>query len=121
MRSFRQNSLGTMRERDVAEVMAECSHTDDGSPVIELLVGWEERLDFGVSRMTRNHVENPTREIHHAEAVLKAMMCRAGIDEVGQRQLVNAPQSLKRSRVDYSSFVRRNADECVNRIAKLVL
>lgn len=53
--------------------------------------------------------------------MLETAMGRAGINEIGERQLMNVPKPLKWPGIDRSDFVRRDANEVMNWIADLVL
>lgn len=66
-------------------------------------------------------VEDAPGQLHDAEGMLEAAMCRSGIDEVGERELVNVPKTLERSGVDGRNLVGGDADEVVNRVPDLVL
>jgi hypothetical protein len=105
MGALRQHSLGSVRERDVAEVMAECAHADDGAPVIKLLVRRKEMLNFRMTWVTGDDIEDATREIHHAEAMFEAPMRGTWVNEICESELVNVSQALEGSRVDHSTFI----------------
>jgi hypothetical protein len=45
----------------------------------------------------------------------------AGINEIGQSELMDVSEPLKRPRIDCRNFVRRDANKVVNRVPDLVL
>src|SRR4051794_26231312 len=120
MRACREHGLRAMRERDVAEIVTKGTHSDDGAPVVELLLGWKNLLDVGMTGLAGDYVEDTAGKIHDAETVLETPMCRAGIDEKCQRGLVNVTRALEGARVARPPFVGRGPDERMNRIADLV-
>ena len=69
----------------------------------------------------REDVEHAAGELHDAEGVLEPAMRRAGIHEIRQRELMDVSEPLKRPRIDRRHFIRRNANEVVNRVSNFVL
>jgi hypothetical protein len=69
---------------------------------------------------TGDDIKNSGSQFHNAEAVLKSFVSCTRVDEIAQSELMDVPQSLKRGRIDYSTFIRSNGDERVNWIAEFV-
>jgi hypothetical protein len=106
----------------VSDVVAQGAHPDDGSPVLELVVGLEKLTDFVVAVVVLDeHVEDATGEVHDAEAVLEAPVSGAGVDEIRESELMDVSQTLKRPGIDDPSLIGRDPDEGVDRVADLVL
>lgn len=104
----------------MTEVVEESAESDELSPAAqrESL----RKLDVTMPvRLGRDHVENATRHLHHAEGMLESAVGSARIDQIRHRELMNVPQPLERPRVDRTHLVARNSNEVVNRIADLVL
>lgn len=111
--------FGSVRERKMASVVAERSHPERSPPVVQLVrvVRHDRAHPVGQVVWIRHDVEDPRRQIHHAQRMLEASMRRAGIDQIAQGQLVNVPQSLKRPAVDDRKFRRGDLDEHVQRVS----
>ncbi len=67
-----------------------------------------------------NNVKDFSRKLHDAKRVLKPPMCRSGINEIGHRQLMNMPKSLKWPTIEYGSFFGLDANEIVNGVSNFV-
>ena len=112
----------------MSQIMTECSHSHDGFPVtVFLVVRVCRRKDLaeasGGSTVLGpgKNIENVACDLHHAEGVLKAFVGRCRVNEPGQRELMNMPEALKRSRIDDLSLVRPDDHERVDGIAELVV
>lgn len=105
----------------MADVMAECCHPKDSAPVSKLFSIrelWQE-LTNGVGQVLilRHNIENPTGQFHHAKRVLKPAVGCAGIDQISQRELVNMPEALERTRIENLPLFRAQLDENVNGVS----
>lgn len=102
--------------------MTQRRHAKDASPVVELLARCSEAFPNLIGQVcaSGDDVEHPGREFHDAERVLESTMRGARIDEVGERQLMDVPQTLERSGVEDLSLGAIQAHEDVNRIPDLV-
>jgi hypothetical protein len=67
-----------------------------------------------------NDVIDTTGQIHDAERVFKSPVCSRGINEVGQRKLVDVTEPLKGPRVDDFPFLRIQLDEPVDWVPNFV-
>jgi hypothetical protein len=67
-----------------------------------------------------DNIENTACELHDAERMFKPLVSGAWIHKVCQCQLVNVPQSLKRTRVEDFAFVVVQPNEHVDWISDLV-
>src|SRR5262245_61839687 len=68
----------------------------------------------------RNDIEDARREVHHAKAMFKPFVGCTGIDEVSHSKLMHVAEPLEGSGVDYSSLIRPNRYERVNRVPKFM-
>jgi hypothetical protein len=59
-------------------------------------------------------------KFHHTKRMLKPSMGRTGIDQMGQRKLVDMPQTLKWPRINDLPLFRIQAGEDMNRITDFV-
>src|SRR5438876_880976 len=111
-----------MREGQVPDVMTECRHPQHGPPVLALAAARRHYFAYRVGEVlvAHDHVVDATRQLHHAERMLKAAVRSAGVDQVGQRQLMDVAKTLKRRGVDDGELVRVRLHEDVNRVADLV-
>jgi len=81
----------------------------------------DNRSDFRVPEymaVISDYVVEAARNLHHTETVFKSLMCGSRIDVVGQRQLMNVPQSLELRAVDNFYFIRVEPDKPVNGITE---
>jgi len=67
-----------------------------------------------------DYVVDAAGEVHHAEGVLEALVGGAGVDQVGERELVDVAQPLEGGGVDHRLLVVVVVDEDVDRVADLV-
>src|SRR5437764_4366214 len=102
-----QKVLCSMREGDMPQIVAECSHADDRTPVLVFRIGGiSGRKDLteppgGTPVLSADeNVEHPAGEIHHPETVLEPFVCCSGIDQPRECKLVNVAESLKGAGVD---------------------
>src|SRR3954452_17764047 len=88
--------LGTMGERQMSEVVKERAKPNDLSPGNERLAvgkGVDGRMPVV---LVRDDIEHPAGQLHHTERMLEPAVRCAGVDKVGERELVDVPKALKR-------------------------
>ncbi len=113
--------LGRMRERQMSEVVKERAKPNDLSPCNERRAVGKDVDGRMPVVFVRDDVEYPAGQLHDAERVLEPAVRRAWVDEIGERELVNVPEALKRPGVDRCDLIGCDSDEVVNRIANLAL
>ena len=99
--AIRQKFLfGGMRKRQVTDVVTECCHSHDSSPICYLVrTGERFQQMLHIVRYIvriRDYVENSARKFHYTKRMLEPLMSCTRINEIGHRQLVNMTQSLER-------------------------
>ena len=109
----RQQDLGRMRERRVTDIMEQPGETRDPPGMVE------------ISRRTAGEAgaqagEARPGQVHNAQAVLEAVMDRAGVDQVDEAQLADVAQALDPRVVDDQAFDIVDDDGAVDRVADLV-
>jgi hypothetical protein len=106
-----------MRKRKVADIVTERSCPNHRSPVLQTFLVRKNSPYLIVPNVLfcGHHVEDFGRQIQDTQGVFEALMGSPGIDQIRQRELVNAAQPLKRSRTDDPAFVASQGYESVNR------
>src|SRR5712691_1300782 len=114
--------FGGMREWQMPDIVAQCRHPKNTSPISSLILivqRFEPSSDL-IGRVVRDDVEYSACKFHDAKRMLEAFMRRTWVNEIGQCQLVNVAQSLKRTGVENFALVTVKPDKYVNRIPNLV-
>lgn len=112
------SSSAACEKGQVAGVVAERGYAHDGPPVaVVVLPRGRDVLTHRIGDLVRpgDDVVDPAGEMHDAERMLEAFVGCAGINLVGERQLVDVPQALKGRTVDDRSLVVVEVDEYVDR------
>ena len=98
--SFRKKlPLGSMRKREMTNVVAKSSHPQHATPVAQIIGVGErlQQLSYLIRHVVsiRDDIKNPTCELHNPKRMLKALVGRARIDEMSERELVDMAQPLE--------------------------
>lgn len=113
--------LGGVRKWQMPEVVKQRGQTNDLPPGHErFAVGKEIEVRVAVL-LVRDDVEDAAGQLHDAQGMFETAMRGAGINEVGQRQLMDVPEPLKWPRIDRRNFVRRDTNEVVKGVPNLVM
>ena len=116
--------FGSMRKREVANIMAKGCHSQYATPISQLIgigQGIQQIPDLirYVVRI-RNDVKDPSCKFHDPERMLQPLVGCARVDKVGKCELVDVAQPLERTGTQYLAFVAVQTDEHVDRVPNLV-
>lgn len=106
------------------DVVTESGDPHGGAPVAVCFVAvLGDRLADGVGDLVGpgDDVVDPTGQVHDPERVLEAPVGGAGVNHVGERQLMDVAQSLERWGVDDLSLAAPEGDEVVEGVPNLVI
>ena len=104
------------------DIVAQSGHPKS-TPPISSLVRIIQRFEASSNLITRvvgDDVEHSTGKLHDAQRVLETFMGRTWVNEIGQCQLVNVAQSLKRTGVENLALMAVQPDEYVDRVPNLM-
>ena len=101
----------------MTQIMAKGRHSNDPSPIQKIGRAFpRDKVEYVRPHRPTDHFEHEGCERHDAERVLKTGVGSAWIDEIGDPQLVNVVEPLKRERIDQRCFVSIKRDEAMYRV-----
>ena len=93
--------LACMRERKVAEIVAESCRSQYPPPIYQCIrlakLGNTGPNVIGYVITIRHNVEHATCKFHDPKRVFESLVCRSWVHEVGQGELMNMTEPLKRA------------------------